>query len=158
MIDRACDLADEGADIVLGDHVRARPHLGEDQGPVGLGGDDLAADVEGGHRAAHVVVLGIAEVVGEDSRLGAPGAIGELDLAAALGPADAEIEAEAGPAVQSQGEVLGREVGGLELQIGHRLAGARLGKQRRLRRPDRELARGGRQPFQRHARLLRLAR
>ena len=123
MIDRARDLPDKGANIVIGDNVRARPHLAEDQRTVGFGGDDLPAHVKGGHRAAHVVVLGIGEVVGKDFGLGAARAVGELDLAAALGPADAKVKAEAGPAVQSQGEVFGGKVGALELEVGDRLAG-----------------------------------
>src|SRR5262245_23072873 len=142
MIDRAGDLADEALDLVLCDHVRAGPHLGEYQRAVRLRGDDLPTDAEGGHRAAHVVAVGIAEVVGEDARLGAPGAVGELDLAAALWPAYAEVEPEAGPAVQAEGEVLRREIRRLELQVGHRLGWARLGEQRRLRRADRQLPRG----------------
>ena len=83
-------LADEGLDILLLDHVRTGAHLGENFRFVGLGGDDLAADVEGQNRAAHVIAFRIAEIVGVDLRLRAPGIVGELDLATTLRAADAE--------------------------------------------------------------------
>src|SRR5215510_12503231 len=107
MVNRAGDLANKGADILIRGDVGARADLAKDKGTVGLGGDDLPAHVEGCYRAAHVVVLGVAQVVGKDFGFGAAGAVGELDLAAALGPAHTKIEAEARPAVETQGEMLG---------------------------------------------------
>src|SRR6516225_292816 len=98
MKDRAGDLANKVPNLRLLDHVRARPHLAEDQRAVGLGGDDLAADVESRNGAPQVVV--VAEVVGKDQGLRAPGSVGKLDLATALRAANAEVETEAGPTVE----------------------------------------------------------
>src|SRR5690349_18090176 len=110
MIDGAGDLANEGFDVFLRHYLRARSHLRKNQRPVRLGCNDLAADMECGDRAAHIVAVGVAEIVGKDAWLGAPGTIGELDLAAALGTADAEVEAEPRPAVEPQRQMFGREV------------------------------------------------